>query len=257
MPFVRESITICILLRQIERLCGSEFKGILIDERSFEGTNLDVYEFLLQFACLDSIAYHRPLRRCRPGFHRHPHHIGLLRRLGKIAPKEGVEYCKKDKRDLTRIHKKGKSLDEIYDWEENWEWLEEKVQYLVAGDEDYDGFDPESLRKSLNDHADWSDDQIWKALIEICEEKIQQHKDDIVSLEKDKKKNNLKLQVIRKLGNIPSRHELDRLLRYEGAIERQLYKALNQLERLQRLRAGDNVPAPVEVDVDVNTGQNT
>ncbi len=171
--------------------------------------------------------------------------------------KEGIENWKKEKRDLTRMHKKGKFLEEIYDWEENWEWLEEKVQYLVAQDEDYDGFDPESLRKSLNNNAEWSDDQIWKALIEICEEKMQEHKDDIVSLEKDKKKNKLRLQVIRKLGNIPSRHELDRLLRYEGAIERQLYKALNQLERLQRLRAGDNVPAPVEVNLDVNTGQNT
>jgi CRISPR/Cas system-associated endonuclease Cas1 len=70
-------------------------------------------------------------------------------------------------------------------------------------------------------------------------------------------KNKLRLQVAKKLGNIPSRHELDRLLRYEGAIERQLYKALNQLERIQRLRAGDNVPPPLEVDVDVNTGQNS
>ena len=155
------------------------------------------------------------------------------------------------------MHKKGKPLEEIYDWGENWEWLEEKVQYLVAGDEDYDGFDPESLRKSLNNNADWSDDQIWKALIEICEEKMQEHKNEIIALEKGKKKNKLKLQVIRKLGNIPSKDELDRLLRYEGAIERQLYKALNQLERIQRLRAGDNVPAPVEVDVDINTGQNT
>ena len=62
--------------------------------------------------------------------------------------------------------------------------------------------------------------------------------------------------MIRNLGGVPSKDELDRLLRYEGAIERQLYKAMNQLERLQRMRAGDNVPAPVEVDVDVNTGQN-
>lgn len=170
---------------------------------------------------------------------------------------EGVEYWKKDKRDLTRMHKNGKPLEEIYDWEENWELLEEKVQYLLAGDDDYEGFDPESLRKFLNNNAEWSDDQIWKALIEICEEMIQQHKDNIATLEKDKKKNRLKLQVIRKLGNIPSKEDLDRLLRYEGAIERQLYKALNQLERLQRLRAGDNVPAPVEVDVNLNTGQNS
>jgi len=95
-----------------------------------------------------------------------------------------------------------------------------------------------------------------QTLIEICDERIVHHKEQIVSLEKQKVKNKLKLQVIKKLGNIPSRDELDRLLRYEGAIERQLYKALNQLERIQRLRLGDNVPAPVEVDVDVNTGQN-
>ena len=83
------------------------------------------------------------------------------------------------------------------------------------------------------------------------------HKKEIADLEKQKQQNKLKLQVIKKLGNIPSKDELDRLLRYEGAIERQLYKALNQLERIQRLRAGDNVPAPVEVNLDVNTGQNT
>ena len=50
---------------------------------------------------------------------------------------------------------------------------------------------------------------------------------------------------------------LDRLLRYEGAIERQFYKAMNQLERLQRMRSGESVPAPIEVDVDVNTVQNS
>ncbi len=83
------------------------------------------------------------------------------------------------------------------------------------------------------------------------------HQQEIDDLNKQKVHNKLKLQVIKKLGNIPSKDELDRLLRYEGAIERQLYKALNQLERIQRLRAGDNVPAPLEVDVDVNTRQNS
>ncbi len=85
--------------------------------------------------------------------------------------------------------------------------------------------------------------------------RIQYHEESIVTLEKDKQRNKLRLQVIKKLGSIPSKLELDRLLRYEGAIERQLYKALNQLERIQRLRAGDSIPPPVEVDVNVNTGQ--
>ncbi len=84
---------------------------------------------------------------------------------------------------------------------------------------------------------------------------MKEHAEAIADLEKEKAKNKLKLQVVKKLGTIPSRHELDRLLRYEGSIERQFYKALNQLERLQRLRLGDNVPAPIEMNIDVNGGQ--
>ncbi|MHC4462182.1 MAG: hypothetical protein ACYS30_12250 [Planctomycetota bacterium] len=168
--------------------------------------------------------------------------------------KESIESWRQDKRDFTKMHKNGKPLEEIYDWGENWEWLEDKFNYLLLGHEDYEGFNPKNFREFLNNNADWSDEQIWEAHIELCEEKINEHKKEIADLEKQKQQNQLKLQVIKKLGNIPSRNELDRLLRYEGAIERQLYKALNQLERIQRLRLGDNVSAPVEVDLDVNTG---
>jgi hypothetical protein len=38
-------------------------------------------------------------------------------------------------------------------------------------------------------------------------------------------------------------------LRYEAALERQFYQALNQLERLQRRRQGETVPAPVSVEL--------
>jgi len=37
--------------------------------------------------------------------------------------------------------------------------------------------------------------------------------------------------------------------RYESAIENKLYRATNQLERLQRIRLGEEVSAPVTVDV--------
>lgn len=42
---------------------------------------------------------------------------------------------------------------------------------------------------------------------------------------------------------------MDTFLRYETTIERQLYRAIDQLERLQRQRAGDYVPPPVKVGV--------
>jgi hypothetical protein len=43
--------------------------------------------------------------------------------------------------------------------------------------------------------------------------------------------------------------EMDRILRYETTIQRQLVYAINQLERLQRARKGEHVPAPVSVQV--------
>jgi|WetSurMetagenome_2_1015567.scaffolds.fasta_scaffold423429_2 hypothetical protein len=40
-------------------------------------------------------------------------------------------------------------------------------------------------------------------------------------------------------------------IRYETAIERQLYKAKHELERCQRMRQGENLPPPIAIDVDV------
>ncbi|MBZ5632271.1 MAG: hypothetical protein LAO55_04010 [Acidobacteriia bacterium] len=44
---------------------------------------------------------------------------------------------------------------------------------------------------------------------------------------------------------------LAKLSRYETSIERSMYKALHELQRLQAARKGDHVPAPVVVDVNV------
>jgi hypothetical protein len=47
---------------------------------------------------------------------------------------------------------------------------------------------------------------------------------------------------------LPSDAKLDKLLRYETAVERQWYRAMHELERLQRQRQGEAVPAPVAMD---------
>ncbi len=47
-------------------------------------------------------------------------------------------------------------------------------------------------------------------------------------------------------------HAFSKLSRYETAIERQLYKALHELERRQAARRGGSVPPPQVVDVDVS-----
>jgi hypothetical protein len=44
----------------------------------------------------------------------------------------------------------------------------------------------------------------------------------------------------------------DRMGRYANTIHRQLLQAMNELERLQRRRGGEAVPAPVNIEVNVN-----
>ncbi len=51
------------------------------------------------------------------------------------------------------------------------------------------------------------------------------------------------------LGRAVYNGSTDTLVRYETANERQLYRAIDQLERLQRQRAGDYVPPPAKLSV--------
>ncbi len=48
---------------------------------------------------------------------------------------------------------------------------------------------------------------------------------------------------------LPGNATLDKILRYETALERQIYRAMNQLERLQRRRQGEAVPPPMAFEV--------
>lgn len=43
-----------------------------------------------------------------------------------------------------------------------------------------------------------------------------------------------------------------KLIRYESSIERGIYKALHELQRIQSARMGEKPPAPVALDVDVS-----
>ena len=45
------------------------------------------------------------------------------------------------------------------------------------------------------------------------------------------------------------RVSIDKVLRYQTTINGQLFQAINQLERLQRLRRGEEVSSPVSVQV--------
>lgn len=48
---------------------------------------------------------------------------------------------------------------------------------------------------------------------------------------------------------LPSAKTLDKILRYETKLERQISRAMAQLERIQRMRRGEAIPAPLSVDL--------
>jgi hypothetical protein len=48
---------------------------------------------------------------------------------------------------------------------------------------------------------------------------------------------------------LPSADAMDKILRYETALDRQLFRAMNELERLQRRRLGGHVPPPVSMEI--------
>ena len=52
--------------------------------------------------------------------------------------------------------------------------------------------------------------------------------------------------------HLPDKIVLDKTLRYETTIERQFYRALHELIRLQSARLGERPPAPLAIDVDIS-----
>ena len=48
---------------------------------------------------------------------------------------------------------------------------------------------------------------------------------------------------------LPAPEVLDKIIRYSTMLDRQLYRAMNQLERVQRRRQGEAVPPPLTVEV--------
>ncbi|MBI4158444.1 MAG: hypothetical protein HY505_02400 [Candidatus Yanofskybacteria bacterium] len=52
--------------------------------------------------------------------------------------------------------------------------------------------------------------------------------------------------------SIPDDKTLEKLIRYEASLEKGLYKAIHELQRLQAIRRGDRVPPPLAIDVGID-----
>ena len=64
-----------------------------------------------------------------------------------------------------------------------------------------------------------------------------------------KERQNLEEDAEARSCSLPPAEVADKLLRYEAHLDRQLYRAMDQLERVQRLRRGEIVPAPININL--------
>ncbi|MHC4771167.1 MAG: hypothetical protein ACYS8O_05120 [Planctomycetota bacterium] len=113
---------------------------------------------------------------------------------------------------------------------------------------------PPQIHKKLLEKGH-TESQIWQVHMDFCQKHMNKTTRQIKKLQADKADNKLHLQRIKKTSSLPPRLEMDNLLRYETAIERQMYQAIRELERLQRLRAGDHVPPPLQMDLNISDCQ--
>lgn len=59
--------------------------------------------------------------------------------------------------------------------------------------------------------------------------------------------------IRRSAAMLPAEEVIEKIVRYESALQRQLYRSMNQLERLQRRRLGENISPPAVMDVSVRS----
>lgn len=74
-----------------------------------------------------------------------------------------------------------------------------------------------------------------------------------LGFEKEPEAHKLKQETRKKFSEMVINNGIDQILRYETTIERSIYRALHELQRIQSARAGEKPPAPIVVDVDVST----
>jgi hypothetical protein len=60
-------------------------------------------------------------------------------------------------------------------------------------------------------------------------------------------------QTRKRIRNMVSNDNIDNILRYETTIERSIFRALHELERLQAKRNGKDIPVPSMVDVNLDS----
>ena len=131
------------------------------------------------------------------------------------------------------------------EWAEDYGKLAAQHSFSRNQSEDEEDADGPVLRDWLRSQG-MTDEALRDELVAIHQAALQEAQARLKPLEAQVA---LELEQAILLGSLPiSSDDLDKIIRYEASLDRQLYKAINQLERLQRRHAGEQLPPPVVLD---------
>lgn len=131
------------------------------------------------------------------------------------------------------------------EWAEDYAKLAAQDYFSRTKSENEEDADGPALRDWLKEQG-LTDEALRNGLIAIHQTALKDAQEKIKPLEAQAA---LELEQAALLASLPEDEaDLDKIIRYEASLDRQLYKAINQLERLQRRRKGEDLPAPVVLD---------
>ncbi|UCC30692.1 MAG: hypothetical protein JSU86_00140 [Phycisphaerales bacterium] len=185
--------------------------------------------------------------------------------LGLDEPAGAVELKLREARAQLDYDKRVESWAK----EQNWETLSEREYWDALGrawsglarqvdfaDEEYLGVE---YRGKLLNHLrglDASNDRLRKMLLEAQHEVVERQRERVEGLKgalmTARRYDRLRQERAALVYALPREDYVNKLVRYETMIDRELHRALSRLERLQRARSGENVPPPLEVGVSVD-----
>jgi len=174
---------------------------------------------------------------------------GLIRR---IANPEALQGC------LSLLEELKESLGEGFDPEFDKEILTKLYGSYAEWDREKNWqktlFDSYLLRLSTSPCSEEERKEKGYASPQKCKEDfLEEVNEEIRRLERYRKEHakiwasRLELESLRR--TVPEGPQADRLLRYEAALSREIDRTLNQLERIQRMRLGQPVPPPINLNI--------
>lgn len=106
------------------------------------------------------------------------------------------------------------------------------------------------INKKLLDNRAKDPKKILKVLLtDILDQTIRTVKKRLVEV---KRQEALEDQAAKLAAHIPKQSDIDKICRYEAHLERQLSRAMDQLEKLQRMRSGEKTPPRMNLDLRVD-----